>query len=432
MLAYLETFGCQANERDSETIQGILLQIGYNMTTDPGSADLIILNTCSIREKAEQKVFSLLGTFRKLKEAKPGLFIGLCGCMAQEQDTIQTLRSRHPYVDFVVGTQRLHRLPDLLRSLQDGGGFQSDIEETGEIIEALPTVRPFPFKALVNITYGCNNFCTYCIVPYVRGRERSRALEAVIAETRQRVSEGAVEIMYLGQNVNTYGKGTTDNFAKLLLETNDIEGLKRVRYMTSHPRDFSEEMIEAIANAPKVSRHFHLPAQSGSTEILKRMNRGYSRETYLDLVQKIRKRIPEAILTTDIIVGFPGETDADFQDTLSLMQEVGFDAAFTFMYSPRQGTPAAKMAEQIPLTIKKERLQKLMSLQSDISMKLHQAIQGQSYEVLAETYNNGILTGRTTGSQLVHFPGPQDGIGKLFAVKITEAQTYLLKGEIDE
>lgn len=429
MKAYIATFGCQANERDSETIQGLLQQMGYEMISQPSDADLILLNTCSIREKAAQKVFSLLGTFRKLKEERPNLIIGVCGCMAQEKDTIPLLRSRCPYVDLVLGTQRLHRLPNMLRNLQAGQGFQCDTEETGEIVEQLPAVRPYPFKALINITYGCNNFCTYCIVPYVRGRERSRSLESIMEESRQRVAEGAVEIMYLGQNVNAYGKNTDVGFDQLLLAANEIEGLKRIRYMTSHPRDFNDAMISAIINAPKVCRHFHLPAQSGSSRILQKMNRGYTREAYLDLIHKIRQHIPEAIFTTDIIVGFPGETDEDFQDTLSLMEAVGFDAAFTFMYSPRKGTPAAQMKDQIPLSEKKSRLQSLMSLQADISLALHQKMLGQEAEVLAETYHQGILTGRTQGNQLVHFPGQSEGVGQFYQVKITEPQTFLLKGE---
>ncbi len=433
MLAYLETFGCQANERDSETIQGMLQQLGYEMTQDAAAAHLILLNTCSIREKAEQKVFSRLGTLRKLKDEKPSLIIGLCGCMAQEKDTIPHLRRRCPYVDLVIGTHRLHRLPAMIRNIQGGMGFQCDIEETGEIIEGLPAIRPYPFKALINITYGCNNFCTYCIVPYVRGRERSRGLAAILEESRQRVAQGALEIMYLGQNVNTYGRDLEDSaasFEQLLLEADKIEGLQRIRYMTSHPRDFNDSLIDAVCASQHISRHFHLPVQSGSDQILKRMNRGYDRGRYLELVRKIKAKAPEATLTTDIIVGFPGETEADFLDTLSLVEEVGFDAAFTFMYSPRQGTPAATMPDQIPLREKKDRLHRLMDAQAAISLRLHQAMLGQSVSVLAESYESGILTGRAEGSQLVHFPGPDTGVGTFFKVRITEPQTFLLKGEI--
>lgn len=433
MLAYLETFGCQANERDSETIQGMLQQMGYEMTHEPSLAQLILFNTCSIREKAEQKVFSRLGTLKKLKEEKPGLIIGLCGCMAQEKDMIPQLRRRCPYVDLVIGTHRLHRLPAMIRNIQGGLGFQSDIAETGEIIEDLPAIRPFPFKALINITYGCNNFCTYCIVPYVRGRERSRSLEAILEESRRRVAEGALEIMFLGQNVNAYGRDLEDSrasFDHLLQEADKLDGLQRIRYMTSHPRDFKESMIDTIAASSKISHHFHLPVQSGSDTILQRMNRGYTRERYLELVHSIRNKIPDATLTTDIIVGFPGETEADFMDTLHLAEAVGYDAAFTFMYSPRQGTPAASMPDQIPLKEKKERLHQLMETQAAISLKRHQAMLGQTVQVLAETYSSGILTGRSEGSQLVHFPGPENGAGKFYCVKITEPQTFLLKGEI--
>jgi len=429
MKAYIVTFGCQANERDSETILGLLEQMGYEKTDTPDNADIILLNTCSIREKAAQKVYSMLGTFKKYKVERPGLIIGLCGCMAQEKDMIPVVRSRYPYVDLILGTHRLHRLPAMLRNLQNGQGFQSDVEETEEIVEELPSVRPYPFKALINITYGCNNFCTYCIVPYVRGRERSRSLEAIMEESRRRVAEGAVEIMYLGQNVNAYGKGTDTGFAKLLLAANEIEGLRRIRYMTSHPRDFSKDMIEAVVNSPKVCRHFHLPVQSGSNRILQKMNRGYTRERYLELVEEIRSRIPNATFTTDIIVGFPGETDEDFQDTLSLVEAVGFDSAFTFIYSPRNGTPAAKMKEQVPLREKKIRLQQLMELQAKISLQIHQKLLGEVKEVLAESYNDGILTGRTEGNHLVHFPGGPEGVGMFHQVKITEPQTFLLKGE---
>lgn len=439
MQVYLATYGCQANERDSETILGMLEQMGYRETKKEEEADLILLNTCSIREKAEQKVFSYLGTLKQYKQDKPGLVIGLCGCMAQETDMIKLIRRRAPQVDLVLGTHKLHRLPEMIRNVQGGLGFQWDQEETGEIVEALPAIRPYPFKALINITYGCNNFCTYCIVPYVRGRERSRRLEDILSESRQRVAEGAVELMYLGQNVNAYGKTLKDesaenkdkeaSFANLLYRAQEIEGLERIRYMTSHPRDFGEDLIRAIADCPKVSRHIHLPVQSGSSRILRQMNRGYSREEYLALVERIRRQVPEAVFTTDIIVGFPGETEEDLQDTITLLDQVGFDSAFTFMYSPRQGTPAAKLTDQIPLREKKARLQAVMAAQASNSLHLHQGLLGQTLHVLAESWDNGFLSGRADGNQLIHFPGEASGVGAFHQVKVKEAQTWTLKGE---
>ena len=428
MRVFLETFGCQANERDSETILGMLRIMGYEACPNPEKADLIILNTCSIREKAEQKVFSRLGTFRALKEDRPSLIIGMCGCMAQEVEMVKLIRRRCPYVDFVLGTHRLHTLPAMLRNIQAGLGFQSDTEETGEIVESLPSLRAYPFRALVNITYGCDNFCTYCVVPYVRGRERSRKLTDILAESRQRVAEGAVELMYLGQNVNAFGKTTGESFAELLYQVQDIPGLERVRYMTSHPRDFKEDLIGAIAACPKVSRHIHLPVQSGSSGILKRMNRGYSREGYLNLVENIRAKIPEAVLTTDIIVGFPGESDEDFADTLSLVERVGYDSAFTFMYSPRKGTPAAVMENQIPPREKKERLRILMDAQAKVSAALHEGLRGKTLRVLAESWDQGVLSGRSDGNQLVHCPGEPEQVGNFINVEITDPQTWMLKG----
>lgn len=439
MQVYLATYGCQANERDSETILGMLEQMGYRETKKEEEADLILLNTCSIREKAEQKVFSYLGTLKQYKQDKPGLIIGLCGCMAQEQDMIKLIRRRAPQVDLVLGTHKLHRLPEMIRNIQGGLGFQWDQEETGEIVEALPAIRPYPFKALINITYGCNNFCTYCIVPYVRGRERSRRLEDILSESRQRVEEGAVELMYLGQNVNSYGKTLKDEsfekkeiggrFANLLYRAQEIEGLERIRYMTSHPRDFGDDLIQAIADCPKVSRHIHLPVQSGSSRVLRQMNRGYSREDYLALVERIRRQVPQAVFTTDIIVGFPGETEEDLQDTLDLLNHVGFDSAFTFMYSPRQGTPAANLRDQLPLREKKARLQAVMAAQANNSLRLHQDLIGQRLHVLAESWDQGVLSGRADGNQLIHFPGEARGIGAFHQVEVKEAQTWTLKGE---
>ena len=442
MLVYLATYGCQANERDSETILGMLRQIGYEETQKESEADLILLNTCSIRDKAEQKVFSYLGTLRQYKLDHPGLLIGLCGCMAQEPGMAEMIRRRAPYVDLLIGTQRLHRLPEMIRNAQGGAGFQEDREETGEIIESLPSVRPFPFKALINITFGCDHFCSYCIVPYVRGRERSRRMPDILEECRLRVEEGALELMFLGQNVNAYGKekgkpaqtqtGTGNTFSALLYQAQEIPGLERIRFLTSHPGDFGDDLIRAIADNAKVARHVHLPVQSGSSRVLAQMNRGYDREEYLALVRRIRAQIPDVILTTDVIVGFPGETDEDLQDTMDLLNQVGFGSAFTFMYSPRKGTPAAVMENQIPLKEKKARLQAIMEIQAANCLRVHQSMLGKELRVLAESWDKdkGLLSGRGEGHQLVYFPGDSGDVGAFHRVKITKAQTWTLRGDI--
>ncbi|MDR0468952.1 MAG: MiaB/RimO family radical SAM methylthiotransferase [Peptococcaceae bacterium] len=464
MQVFLATYGCQANERDSETILGLTAGMGYRETTVEADADLILLNTCSIRDKAEQKVFSYLGTLKQYKLANPNLIIGLCGCMAQGSDIIKLIRRRAPHVDFILGTHRLHRLPDMIRDARYSAGFIWDQEETEEIVEGLPTISRYPYKSLIHITFGCDNYCSYCVVPYVRGRERSRSMEDILNESRARVSQGAVEIMYLGQNVNAFGKkGAAENkddhgtnnapakndvvgeknaaekdgvatgrsaFAELLHRAQEIYGLERIRFMTSHPRDFSAELIQAVADCPKVARHVHLPVQSGSDRILRLMNRGYTREEYLTLTDRIRERIPGVTLTTDIIVGFPGETDEDFHDTLNLLDRVRFDSAFTFMYSPRKGTSAADMKEQMPLGEKKTRLQALMNVQAAHSLSLHRELVGQELKVLAENWDKGVLSGRGEGNQLIHFTGEKGELGRFHRVKVTEAQTWTLQGEI--
>ncbi|MCL2121139.1 MAG: tRNA (N6-isopentenyl adenosine(37)-C2)-methylthiotransferase MiaB [Clostridiales bacterium] len=434
MRVFLTTYGCQANERDSETILGLLAQMGYEKTNEESKADLILLNTCSIRDKAEQKVFSYLGTLKQYKKAKPDLVIGLCGCMAQETDMGDLIRQRAPQVDFILGTHRLHRLPEMIRNALGGAGFQADQEETTEIVEALPSVRPYRFKALINITFGCDHFCSYCIVPYVRGRERSRRMEDILAESRLRVEEGAKELQFLGQNVNAYGKaqghaGPYGSFADLLVQAEKIDGLERIRFLTSHPRDFAEDLIQVIAESRKVARHIHLPVQSGSNRILRSMNRGYDRETYLALTEGIRRQIPDVTLTTDIIVGFPGESDEDLQDTLDLLNQVGFGSAFTFMYSPRKGTPAAKMDKQIPLQEKRKRLQAVMEVQQANNLRVHQSLIGKELRVLAENWEDGLLSGRAEGNQLTYFAGEAGETGKFHQVRITKARIWTLEGE---
>lgn len=434
----ITTFGCQANERDSETIAGILQKMGYEATGTFENADIIIFNTCCVREKAENKVLSQVGKLKELKLQNPNLIIGICGCMVQQEKIVEKIRRRAPYVELIFGTHNIHHLPDLIAGIQKMHKPQVQVlSGCTEITEGLPTRRQFPFKALINITYGCNNFCTYCIVPYVRGREKSRRPEHILTEIKALVSEGVVEVMLLGQNVNSYGKTLEPSlsFAQLLQEVNRIEGLRRIRYMTSHPRDFSPELIRIIASLEKVCPHFHLPIQSGSNSILKRMNRGYTREDYLALVTEIRRIVPHASITTDIIVGFPGETEEDFRDTLNLMEEVRFDSAYTFIYSARSGTPAAKMTEQIPLAVKKARLQSLMDLQNEISLEINNTLNGQVFEVLVEGFSKkdkSMLEGRTGTNKIVLFAGSEELIGKFVNVKITTPQTWILKGEINQ
>ena len=430
MRVYLATYGCQANERDSETILGLTERLGYAETDTEAEADLILLNTCCIRDKAEQKVYSYLGTLKQYKALRPELIIGLCGCMAQAPDTVKLIRRRAPHVDFILGTHRLRQLPEMIRGVREGQGFLADLDETGDIPEGLPSIRRYPYKALVNISYGCDNFCSYCVVPYVRGRERSRKPGDVLQESRRWVAGGALEITYLGQNVNAYGKGGADaDFAALLYQAQDIPGLERIRFMTSHPRDFDGSLIRAIAACPKIARHIHLPLQSGADAVLRRMNRGYTRDDYLSLVKEIRRQMPDVTLTTDVIVGFPGESDGDLRDTLDLLDEVGFDSAFTFMYSPRKETPAAAMEGQIPLQEKKARLRAVMEAQAANSLRLHQEMVGRELRVLAESWEDGVLSGRGEGNQLIHFPGEAGGVGLFHRVAVTGAQTWTLRGE---
>ncbi|PKM90001.1 MAG: tRNA (N6-isopentenyl adenosine(37)-C2)-methylthiotransferase MiaB [Firmicutes bacterium HGW-Firmicutes-12] len=433
---YISTFGCQANERDSEIIAGILREKGYTPAVDQASADVIIYNTCCVREKAEHKVFSQIGALKDLKSRKPDLIIGICGCMVQQDEMPARIRQRLPHVDLIFGTHNKHELPELLDEVRSKKTKRVSIKPEMEVVvEDLPSQREFSYKGLVHITYGCNNFCTYCIVPYVRGREKSRNSDNIIKEIENMVAFGMTEVMLLGQNVNSYGKDLTPivTFADLLLEINKIKGLRRIRYMTSHPRDFTDRLLFVISSAEKVCRHFHLPVQSGSNNILKMMNRGYAREDYLLLVKKIRENFPEASITTDIIVGFPGESDEDFQATMELVEMARFDSAFTFIYSPRSGTPAALMTGQVDLKVKKERLSRLMKLQNKISMEINQKLKGKTVEVLVEgcsKTSQEMLTGRTETNKPVLFKGPAELTGQFVMVLITSPQTWVLKGEM--
>ncbi|MCR4440878.1 MAG: tRNA (N6-isopentenyl adenosine(37)-C2)-methylthiotransferase MiaB [Peptococcaceae bacterium] len=436
MRFFLTTFGCQANERDSEIIRGLLMEKGYEPAEKLDEADLILFNTCCVREKAEDKVFSQVGKLKELKSKRPDLVIGICGCMVQQESMAETIRRRAPHVDLIFGTHNVHELPLLLEKLGRQKAAQVSVyPEMKNVIEGLPDNRQYSFKALVHITYGCDNFCTYCIVPYVRGREKSRQPKHIISEIKRAVSDGAVEVMLLGQNVNSYGKDLRPpmTFARLLEEIDGIEGLRRIRYMTSHPRDFSDRLLETIARSKKVCRHFHLPVQAGSNRILRLMNRGYTREEYLILLEKVRRLFPEAAVTTDIIVSFPGETEEDFACTLDLVERARFDSAFTFMFSPRRGTPAAVMEGQLSQAVKKDRLQRLMKLQNKISLEINQSLKGKVLEVLVEGRSktaSNILTGRTDGNKTVLFSGPEELAGQIVKVKITSPQTWVLKGRL--
>lgn len=434
---YIRTYGCQMNEHDTEVMKGMLEQMGFEPTEEKAEADFILLNTCAIRENAEDKVFGELGHLKTLKQEKPSLLLGVCGCMSQEEAVVNRIMQKHPFVDVIFGTHNIHRLPKLLKEAYYSKEMVVEVwSKEGDIIENLPKKRE-GMKAWVNIMYGCDKFCTYCIVPYTRGKERSRRPQDVLAEIRDLARQGFKEITLLGQNVNAYGKDFTDlsyTFADLMADVSKID-IPRIRFTTSHPRDFDDRLIEVLAQRGNLVEHIHLPVQSGSTEVLKRMSRKYTREHYLDLVGKIRKAIPNAMLSTDIIVGFPGETEEQFQETLSLVREVRYDSAFTFSYSPREGTPAAAMVDNVPEEVKKDRLKRLNDLMTDISRELNEQLRGETLEVLVEgesKTNPDVLAGRTRTNKLVLFQGPKELSGQFVYVQITEPQTWLLKGRLVE
>ncbi|GAB2722517.1 tRNA (N6-isopentenyl adenosine(37)-C2)-methylthiotransferase MiaB [Paenibacillus thermoaerophilus] len=431
---HIQTYGCQMNEHDTEVMKGMLEEMAYTWTDDRRQADVILLNTCAIRENAEDKVFGELGHLKSLKLEKPSLILGVCGCMSQEESVVNRILQKHAHVDVIFGTHNIHRLPALLKEAYFSKEMVVEVwSKEGDIVENLPKKRE-GIKAWVNIMYGCDKFCTYCIVPYTRGKERSRRPQDVLAEVRELARQGFKEITLLGQNVNAYGKDFEDidyTFGDLMADVQKID-IPRVRFTTSHPRDFDDHLIEVLARKGNLVEHIHLPVQSGSSEVLKRMSRKYTREQYLTLVNKIRAAIPDVVLTTDIIVGFPGETDEQFEETLSLVREVGFDNAFTFIYSPRDGTPAAAMEDNVPMEVKKERLARLNSLMAELSLKSNQKLAGQVVEVLVESEsktNPDVLSGRTRTNKLVHFQGPKSLIGQFVQVRITSAQTWTLKGE---
>ena len=432
---HITTFGCQMNEHDSETMAGLLIENGLTRVESRDEADIEIMNTCSVRENADKHFFGTLGQLKHRKEDNPEFTVCVCGCMMQQQSVIDTLKAKYPWVDLVFGTHNIHRLPDLLNRVMDEKSRLMEIWPDAEtIVEGLPAERLFKHKALVNIMYGCNNFCTYCIVPYTRGREKSRDPEAILAEIKSLVADGVKEVMLLGQNVNSY-KGNDGNvdFAKLIRMINDIEGLERIRFMTSHPKDLSDDLIRAMADCDKICKNIHLPVQAGSDTILKRMNRHYTREHYLGLIKKLRNAVPNITISTDIIVGFPGETEEDFDETLSLVNEVEYDSAFTFLYSIRPGTPAEKYEDQIPEEIKHERFNRLVDAVNTISEKKNAEYVGKVERVLVESVsknNENALSGRTDGFKLVNFPGDKSLIGSFVDVRITASKTFSLEGSI--
>ena len=431
--ASVHTFGCQMNARDSEKLIGILEKIGYEMTEDE-HAELVLYNTCTVRDNANQKVYGRLGFLNTIKKKNPHMKIALCGCMMQEPSVVEKLQKSYRFVDLVFGTHNIYKFAELLASSLESDRMIIDIwKETDKIVEELPADRKFFFKSGVNIMYGCNNFCSYCIVPYVRGRERSRKPEDILQEIRRLVQDGVVEVMLLGQNVNSYGKNLEHpiSFAELLQEVEKIEGLERIRFMTSHPKDLSDELIEVMKNSEKICRHMHLPLQSGSSRLLKIMNRRYTKEQYLALVEKLRNAIPDISLTTDIIVGFPGETEEDFRETLDVVRKVRYDSAFTFIYSKRTGTPAAVMENQVPEDVVKERFDRLLQKVQEISMRTSSRFEGQTMPVLVEQVNeqdSRLLTGRLSNNLLVHFPGTENLIGRIIDVKLEESKGFYYMG----
>lgn len=430
------TYGCQMNENDSERLGGLLQKIGYEETSSMEDADAILLNTCCVRESAELKIYGKIGELKGLKRDKPSLIIGVCGCMAQKNQ--DALFKRAPHIDFVIGPNNLHDVPNIIAQITEHRAHILRADDgINQDSDHVPTVRKEGMTAWVPIMYGCNNFCTYCIVPYVRGRERSRTIREICEEIEGLAQAGCREVTLLGQNVNSYGKGTNEgDFADLLRAVNEIKGIERIRYMTSHPRDMSRRVIEAVRDCDKVCDHFHLPVQAGSDVLLKRMNRGYTTEYYRDLVHRIREACPNATLTTDLIVGFPGETDELFEETLAFVKEMRYDAAYTFLYSKRSGTPAAEMAEQVEQSVKKERLQKLMDMQNENSLALNEAYIGRTVEVMVEgpsKSDEATWTGRTTGNKIILWPyAGTEKVGDLVNVRVEVAQTWLLKGILQE
>lgn len=431
----VNTFGCQMNARDSEKILGVLEKVGYE-ETDTEKADFVIYNTCTVRENANNKVYGRLGYLGNYKKKNPSMRIALCGCMMQEETVREKIKKSYPFVDLVFGTHNIFCFAQLLTQCLLSGQRVIDVWESNDkIVEELPISRKYAFKSGVNIMFGCNNFCSYCIVPYVRGREKSREPEDILNEIRSLVKDGVVEVMLLGQNVNSYGKNleTPINFAQLLKKVEEIDGLQRIRFMTSHPKDLSQELIDVMTNSKKICTHLHLPVQSGSTRILEKMNRRYTKEQYLELVDRIREKMPNIALTTDIIVGFPGETEEDFAETMDLVEKVQYDSAFTFIYSKRTGTPAAAMENQVPEDVVKERFDRLLKLVQEIATKKAESYTGQTLDVLVEGVNeqdSSYLTGRLSNNSVVHFPGDSSLIGQILPVHLDECKGFYYMGTL--
>ncbi len=433
---HVTTFGCQMNARDSEKLAGVLLQVGYEMTESEEEADFVIYNTCTVRDNANQRVYGRLGYLNSQKKKKPHLKIALCGCMMQEQSVIDKIRKSYRFVDLIFGTHNLFAFARLLTEMFEREELVVDVwQETDKIVEELPVSRKYPYKSGVNIMFGCNNFCSYCIVPYVRGRERSRRPEEILQEIRGLAADGVIEVMLLGQNVNSYGQNLEHplSFAQLLEKVQEIEGIKRIRFMTSHPKDLSPELIRVMKDSDKICRHLHLPLQSGSDRILQAMNRRYTKEQYLALADRIRTQIPDIAVTTDIIVGFPGETKEDVDETIDVVKKAAFDNAFTFIYSKRTGTRAAAMENQVPEALVRENFDRLLSVVQETARKRALLWQGQVMEALVEERNEqdpSLMTGRLSNNMLVHFPGEESYIGKLITVSLEECHGFYYTGHV--
>ncbi|TCP59097.1 tRNA-2-methylthio-N6-dimethylallyladenosine synthase [Tumebacillus sp. BK434] len=433
---FIRTHGCQMNEHDTEIMSGMLEEMGYTQAREMYDADFILYNTCAVRENAEDKVWGNLGTLKPMKAKNPNLIIGLCGCMAQEEVVRERIRTTHPHVDIVFGTHNIHVLPGLIEEAHHSKETIFDVWDAAHdgTIENLPKVRKDDVRAWVNIQYGCNKFCTYCIVPFTRGEERSRLPQDVIEEIEQLAAEGYKEITLLGQNVNDYGIDLEGvDFADLLEMAAQVEGIERIRFTTSNPWNFTDKLIDTIARHKKIPNYIHLPVQSGSSQVLRRMKRGYTREEYLDLVSRIKTRIPDVALTTDIIVGFPGETEEQFLETVSLIEQVRYEGAYTFVYSPRAGTPATRLPDDVSEEDKKKRLYRLNEVQDKISLEQNQKLVGLVLEVLVEgesKTNADVLQARTESNKLVHIEGAKELIGQMIHVKVTEAKTWYLRGEV--
>ena len=432
--AFVETYGCQQNSSDSEKIKGMLFDMGYDFCDDPKDADFILYNTCAVRENAELRVFGNLGALKLIKRKKENVIIAVCGCMMQQEHIKERIKSKYKHVDLIFGTHALYRFPKLLFNVMNGSREIDVQDEPGAVFEGISYKRdPIPL-AKIPIMYGCNNFCTYCIVPYVRGRERSRAAERILDEVRDVAKNGYKEVMLLGQNVNSYGNDLSEgmSFAELLREVCRVDGIERVRFMTSHPKDISDELIKAMKEEKKICNQLHLPVQSGSDRVLKLMNRKYTKDMYMETIRKVKEAIPDIVLTTDIIVGFPGETNEDFNKTLDVLKEVEYDTIFSFIYSKRVGTPAEKMPDCLTDEEKHKNFDKMLEVQNEISAKKNKAYEGALVEVLVEgesKNNKNTLTGRTEGGKVVNFEGSKDLIAKMVNVKITKTQTWSLFGE---